>query len=207
MNILKHFREQPFVVFVALAALPHSTWAIATYMSGVAPQLNSWGDLPAFLWWVVPALFLAIAMDVGFVVTAGEIRAGNQSKWLVNTFYSLAFASYILQFLFVIHHAPAVPVGAGASPIVSGIGSVIQQICIFILPALLPGATVLYTLAHHETGNQNISLNATRVNENAPNLNDGVELAIPIPYEVEQDGFLALPVNFQNGHAKHEVTS
>lgn len=205
MNILKHFREQPFVVFVALAALPHSTWAIATYMSGVAPQLTSWGDLLAFLWWVIPALFLAIAMDVGFVVTAGEIRAGNQSKWLVNTFYSLAFASYILQFLFVIHHAPAVPVGSGASPIVSAIGSVIQQVCIFILPALLPGATVLYTLAHHETRHENISLNATRIDEKAPNLNDGLNSRITV-LESEPDHFLALPVNL-NHHASNEVTS
>lgn len=203
MSIWKHFKEQPFVVFVALAALPHSMWTIGTYMSGDFPRFAAWSDLPAVLWWLVPALSLAIAFDVGMVVTAGEIRGGNKSRWLVFTFYALSFASYVLQFLYVLPHAPHVPVGTGAQPFVINVGTFIQQVCIFLLPAFLPAATILYTMASHETANVRSDIKIEPLS--SPNFNETAISGVPIP-EIENTGqkqaFLEFPLNVNGKHVE-----
>lgn len=205
MSIWKHFKDQPFVVFVALAALPHSMWTIGTYMSGEFPRFMAWSDLPAVLWWLIPALSLAIAFDVGMVVTAGEIRSGNKSQWLVFTFYALSFASYVLQFLYVLPHAPNVPVGTGAQPIVTGIGVFIQQVCIFLLPAFLPAATILYTMASHETAN--VRSDAKLATVERSNLNELTVEAVPTP-EIENTGQnQAFLPHMWNGNGKHVETN
>lgn len=150
MNIWKHFKEQPFIVLVALAALPHTAWAIGTYTQGVQPSVSDWPSLVTALAWLVPPLAFAIAMDIGQVVTAGEIRAGNRSKWLVATFYSLAIFTYICQLLHGMHHYPKLEIGSGAAPFVVSVGSIISQCAVFVLPVLLPAATVLYAMAYHQ---------------------------------------------------------
>lgn len=150
MNIWKHFKEQPFIVLVAFAALPHTAWSVGTYTAGVQPNVTDWHTLIPALAWLFPPLAFAIAMDIGQVVTAGEIRAGNRSKWLVATFYALAAFSYITQLLHAMHHFPSLAIGAGAAPFVTNVGSFVSQAAIFVLPALLPAATVLYAMAYHQ---------------------------------------------------------
>lgn len=151
MNIWKHFKSQPFIVLVALAALPHTVWTIGTYTAGLQPDaFGDWSNLIRAVAWLFPPLMFGIAFDIGQVVTAGEIRNGNRSQWLVRTFYALAVFSYISQLLYAMHHYPKMGIGEGAAPIVTTVGSIISQIAVFVLPALLPVAQVLYTMAYHQ---------------------------------------------------------
>lgn len=205
MSIWKHFKEQPFVVFVALAALPHSMWTIGTYMSGDFPRFTSWADFPAVLWWLIPAVSLAIAFDVGMVATSGEIRNGNKSRWLVWTFYSLAVAMYVLQFLYVLPHVPDVAIGGGAKVAVSNVGIFAQQAAIFVLPAFLPLAAIFYTMASHETANTRSDVKQEPLN--SPNFNGTPISRIPT-HQIENEGqnqaFLEFPLN---GNGKHAETN
>lgn len=151
MNIWKHFKSQPFIVLVALAALPHTVWTIGTYTAGLQPDaFGDWSNLIRAVAWLLPPLMFGIAFDIGQVVTAGEIRNGNRSQWLVRTFYALAVFSYISQLLYAMHHYPKMGIGEGAAPIVTTIGSIVSQVAVFVLPALLPVAQVLYTMAYHQ---------------------------------------------------------
>jgi hypothetical protein len=151
MNIWKHFKEQPFIVLVAFAALPHTVWTIGTYTAGIQPDaFGDWANLIRAVAWLLPPLMFGIAFDIGQVVTAGEIRNGNRSRWLVRTFYALSVFSYISQLLYAMHHYPKLDIGTGAVPLVTSIGSFISQCAVFVLPALLPAAQVLYTMAYHQ---------------------------------------------------------
>ena len=192
MNIWKHFRQQPFIVLVALAALPHTVWTIGTYTAGIQPEAyGETSNLIRAIAWLLPPLAFGIAFDIGQVVTAGEIRSGNRSKWLVATFYALAVFSYVTQLLYAMHHYPKLAIGDGAVPAVTTIGSFISQCAVFVLPALLPAATVLYTMAYHQAVpiQQNQSISQTGKIDEFP-----------------EQSFLPLrqPVKSGNGHVSRE---
>lgn len=150
-SLVHHFREQPFISATALAALIHSTWALATTFGGAQPPLT---DDPAtwlrFAFWGLPALLVAFAFDIGQVVTSAEIRHGKRNRSKYATFFVLALATYYLQFTYMVHHIPLLTLGEGVAQSVYWIVMPARDLAIFIIPALLPASTLLYTFSQQD---------------------------------------------------------
>lgn len=143
MRVFRHFWEQPFVVSTGLAAFVHSTWALGTLFAGRQPEAAAnW----QFIGWIVPAALIAFALDVGQIATAAEIRAGQRTKAKFATFIIFAVATYYLQWLYMAHHMPALQLSQGVQRW-QGVPVFLRDAAIWIIPALLPLSTALYTLS------------------------------------------------------------
>src|SRR5690348_14888484 len=112
MKVLKHIFQQPFVTATGAAALVHSTWALGTLFAGVQPA-GGW----ALVGWLLPALLIAFALDVGQIVTSAEIRQNGLTRTRGLTFIVFAGATYYLQWLYIAHHMPALAIAAGVSDV------------------------------------------------------------------------------------------
>lgn len=127
-------------------AFLHSTWAIATFFSGPEPDRVAngvqWG-----LWLAEGCIFAGV-MDIGQVVTAMLIRAGKNTRGYKLTFAVFALATYITQFLYIIAHVPLVPIAAGVAEQYLPVAKFVRDATIFVLPAMLPVSTTLYTFSH-----------------------------------------------------------
>lgn len=139
----RHVTQQPFVLATGLAAFVHSTWALGTLFAGKQPDA-------AFNWqfagWIVPAALIAFALDVGQIATAAEIRAGQRTRGKYNTFIIFAIATYYLQWVYMANHMPALELAPGISDRWKDVPQIMQEAAIWIIPALLPLSTALYTL-------------------------------------------------------------
>lgn len=147
MKIIQHIVHQPFVFSTGLAALVHSTWSLGTLFAGKEPYPQF---TPTWFAWVIPAFLIAFAMDVGQVVTSAEIRAGNRTKTKYLTFAVFAAATYYLQWLYISHHMPSLALADGVRAEWSGSIAWIRDAAIWIIPALLPLSTLLYTFSGSE---------------------------------------------------------
>lgn len=151
MSTLKHIINQPFVFATGLAALIHSTWSLGTLFAGIQPDPS---DIVQFLGWIVPALLIAFAMDIGQIVTSAAIRERGLTFARGATFATFAFATYYLQWLYIAHHMPAMDLSAGVRSEWTSTAQLLRDGAIWIIPALLPLATLLYTFsdkAEHDT--------------------------------------------------------
>lgn len=151
MKMLKHATAQPFIFATGLAALVHSTWSLAVLFSGEPPlweptSLASWAR---WVYWLVPALLIAFALDVGQIATSTEIRAGDRTPTKYITFVVFAVATYYLQWLYIAHHMPALELGAGvySDGLAGRLVLLTRNAAIWFIPALLPLSTTMYTLA------------------------------------------------------------
>ncbi len=146
MKITKHLVDQPFIAATGLAALVHSTWSLGTLFAGTQPDIHTDGLIP-YLFWLVPALLIAFAMDVGQIATSAEIRAGHRTKSRYFTFGVFALATYYLQWVYIAHHMPALDLAPGVRESWGGVAQLIRDSAIWVVPALLPLSTTLYTLS------------------------------------------------------------
>lgn len=141
MNALKHAVGQPFVFATGLAALVHSTWALGTLFAGEQPE--GWH----IVGWLVPALLIAFALDVGQIATSAEIRSFGLTWRRGVTFIVFALATYYLQWLYAAHHMPALELAPGVRESWSESATVLRDAAVWIIPALLPLSTLLYTFS------------------------------------------------------------
>lgn len=141
--MIKHLIHQPFVFATGLAALVHSTWSLGTLFAGSEPPQFTF----AWFSWVIPAFLIAFALDVGQIVTSSEIRAGNHSRRKYATFIIFAAATYYLQWVYMVHHMPELALSAGIRETWGDVVTLIRDCAIWIIPALLPLSTLLYTLS------------------------------------------------------------
>lgn len=165
MNILRHLRENLFVTATGSAAFVHTTWAIGTLFSGIQPMVTaslvgnsgmwvaqSW----AALWWHIPSALLALALDVGQVVTSYRIRKDHERgakpirKYI--TFGVFAVATYYLQWLYMAHHLPDLPLALGVRAESQDAVTYIRDLALWFLPLLLPLSTFLYTISDMDEG-------------------------------------------------------
>jgi hypothetical protein len=152
----KHTTGQPFIAATAFAALVHSTWSLGTLFAGPAPTLSfalvriDPGAFAlqavALAYWLLPALAIAFALDVGQVATAHDISSGRRNWRKYVTFATFSVATYYLQFIYIAHHMPALDLGAGVA--YPGVVHAVRNAGLWIIPALLPASTLLYTLSH-----------------------------------------------------------
>ncbi len=143
MKFLKHMSENLFITFTGIAALVHSTWSLGTMFSGEAPQGNWW----ALAGWLLPAFFVAFAMDVGQISTSAAIRHNGLTWQRGLAFFVFAVATYYLQFLYIAHHMPALQIATGVSAWHRWAVETGRDAAIWILPLLLPLSTMLYTIS------------------------------------------------------------
>jgi hypothetical protein len=143
MKIFKHAVEQPFIFATGLAALVHSTWSLGTLFSGSEPAQFTL----AWIAWLIPAFLIAFALDVGQIVTSSEIRVGSRSRRKYITFAVFALATYYLQWVYMVHHMPELQLSPGIRESWGDTVTLIRDMAIWIIPALLPLSTLLYTLS------------------------------------------------------------
>jgi hypothetical protein len=143
MKFLKHAVEQPFVLATGAAALVHSTWALGTLFSGKQPD----GVSLALLGWLVPAFLIAFALDVGQIATSVEIRSHGMTTKRGITFFVFAAATYYLQWLYIAHHMPSLPLADGVRESWKESATTLRDAAVWIIPALLPLSTLLYTFS------------------------------------------------------------
>lgn len=141
-RILTHVIHQPFVVATGTAALVHSTWALGTLFAGNQPP-GGW----ALAGWLVPALLIAFALDVGQIVTSAEIRAYGLTRIRALTFLIFAGATYYLQWLYIAHHMPNLALASGVRDTWKEAATTLRDAAVWIIPALLPLSTLLYTFS------------------------------------------------------------
>lgn len=141
--MIKHLLINVFVTTTGIAAFFHSTWALGTFFAGLEPQQGTW----AWVWWVIPAALIAFALDIGQISTASEIKRGDRSLAKFITFGVLAAATYYLQFLYMAHHMPALELAPGISAAAQDTAILLRDAAIWLLPALMPISTVMYTLS------------------------------------------------------------
>lgn len=144
MKTLRHIRQQPFIFATGIAALIHSTWALGTLFSGIAPEVQfTW----AYISWIVPAFLIAFALDVGQISTSGQIRDSGLTTARGVTFVIFAFATYYLQWLYMAVHMPLLDISAGVTGVHYDIAVMLRNVGIWLIPALLPISTVSYTFS------------------------------------------------------------
>jgi hypothetical protein len=198
MKFLKHMSENLFITFTGIAALVHSTWSLGTMFSGVAPS----GDWLALAGWLLPAFFVAFAMDVGQISTSAAIRHNGLTWQRAVTFIAFALATYYLQFLYIAHHLPMLELASGLSASHRGNVQIAVDAAIWILPLFLPLSTILYTLSGGDKQEQAIAqapeiVIEKRKNEElpAPEQNDEHNNFAPIVLDLEN---LLLPDFIKN---------
>lgn len=145
-NAVNAMFSEPFVLATGIAALLHSTWSLAMMFSGAIPNAQTQP-----LQWVgtmLPAFLLAFSIDVGQIMTSRDIRRGMRNAGKILTFVALALATYYLQWMFMIAHVPELALGTGVSAKARDTVLALRDASIWIIPALLPIATTLYTISN-----------------------------------------------------------
>jgi hypothetical protein len=199
MKLLKHLSTQPFIVATGIAALVHSTWALAIYFSGTLPA-NA--DAIQVFGYYAPAFLIAFSLDVGQIVTSIEIRDGNRRRAKYATFFTFALATFFLQFLYISAHLPEIQLAAGIRSEWRSWILWLRDCAVIVLPALLPMSTLLYTFSHDEIKPGEPVDSSALATVNQPN-QESFTIETPSQSEVviEDERPLAAPVS-QNGHGK-----
>ena len=189
MRIWKHITGQPFIFATGLAALVHSTWSLGTLFSGDEP--TTW---LAWVGWLIPALLIAFALDVGQIVTSAEIRSGSRTKAKYLTFLVFAGATYYLQWLYMAHHMPEVSLAAGVRESWAGAATLLRDAAVWLIPALMPLSTALYTFSYAPTP-RNDDVSSAGMGRTDPQLaqviRDPEPLPVALPAAPEQIGLMA----------------
>jgi hypothetical protein len=153
VRVLKHLFQQPFIAATGAAALVHSTWALGTLFAGAQPE-GIWH----LVGWLIPALLIAFALDVGQIATSAEIRQHGLTLARGVTFIVFAGATYYLQWLYIAHHMPAMAIAAGVSDIARPAAISMRDAALWVIPALLPLSTLLYTFSSGEREREQIGV-------------------------------------------------
>lgn len=143
-DLLSRFWTHAFVIATGTAALAHSTWTLASAFGGAEPSQFS----QAWWAWLAPGLLLAFAFDVGQIAISVELRNGERTRPKYVAFVVLALSTYFLQWWYLAHHLPALPLAEGLRPEWRGFASLISDAILWVAPGLLPIATTLYTWSY-----------------------------------------------------------
>lgn len=159
-NVISYVREHLFILSTAAAATPHTVWVAATLFAGVAPaaDIGDPASVAAWLEWLLPGVALAFAYDAGLVAISTKLKHGETSVGMYSAFALLSVATYFSQWLFVVHHFPALTLSAGVRADWRETVELIRDSAIWILPLMLPLAITLYTFSH---GKQKAGTGAT----------------------------------------------
>jgi len=154
MQIRKHLLEHIFIIATSIAMVVHSTWTFGTLFAGKQPiPMLSPLDIPsivAYLFWLIPALLVAVAIDIGQIQTAMKLAKSNHwghKAALFVTFIALAVAGFYLQWYNLAHHIPFLEFAPGLTSETQAEFQGFKDLAIIFIPALLPISVVLYTVS------------------------------------------------------------
>lgn len=140
-RMLKH----PFVLATAVAAFLHNTWTVSVFFGGMQPDVTELGKL---ILWLVPGVLISFSLDIGLLSTANDLaQPENRRPGLFVTFFVLALAMYILQWMYIIHHMPALELSSGVRVEWRDGVALLRDWALFIIPGLLPISMSLYTFS------------------------------------------------------------
>jgi hypothetical protein len=150
---------------IAIATFKHSAWSFGAVMEGLPPKLD-WAHLTfdlagtfaigSLLIWYFWGALMAVASDVGMVVIAKSFRSAREDgfTWredglLMGAYIIVAFISAYTQFYYAAQHTAPLLATASQIPSLQNGGSLnwLLQYAVVILPPMLPGMSILYTLA------------------------------------------------------------
>lgn len=145
-----------FVIATGFAALVHSTWSASTLFSGLPPVHTGDEATLRYAWrmfeWILPGLLIAFSLDIGQIATSHEIRVciarGEKPVRKYIVFAVFAVATYYLQWMYMAHHVPLLPLGEGVSAVHRPFAETVRDAAVWLVPALLPLSTLLYTYSH-----------------------------------------------------------
>lgn len=126
---------------IALATFQHTTWAAATVFEGPRPM----DDITALRLWYFNGSLLAIAIDIGMLVAARELRKAFNLVMLL-AFVIAAVASFYTQILFSIAHTAEFTLGPGVSTYWKAALDGIIQARVLLVPAMLPLFAIIFTI-------------------------------------------------------------
>ena len=150
-KLIELVQHHGFIAATSVAMFVHSTWTFNTLFAGEQPNLD--GSLEMwvrYLMWVLPGALIALAIDVGQIQTSSKIkhaRGWSDRIPLLVTFSMLAIAGYYLQWFHMAHHLPALDLGDGLDVRHYSTVELLKGLSIWIIPALLPLSTILYTVS------------------------------------------------------------
>jgi uncharacterized membrane protein YidH (DUF202 family) len=151
-RIIERLAAHGFIIATSVAMFVHSTWTFNTLFAGQQPTIDgSLSQWISYLLWVIPGALIALAIDIGQIQTSGKIiheRRRAQRLALIVTFGMLALAGYYLQWFHLVHHMPALDFGQGLTEATRASVTGWRDLAIFIVPALLPLSTILYTVSN-----------------------------------------------------------
>lgn len=155
-RLIKHVKSNPFVGLSAFAASVHTAWAFGTLFSGAQPHVTAslLGDFGAWstqsialCLWLLPAIALAIALDVGMVETSMNIHQGDVSIGRYATFAALASGSYYMQMLHLAVHMPELQLSTAVAPMQESTVLWLRNAAVFIVPLLLQLPILLHVMS------------------------------------------------------------
>lgn len=132
------------MVYLAIAAatFQHTMWAAATVFEGPMPiEFQS----PDWWRWHLNGGLIAVAIDVGMLVAARELRK-KTTLVMAGAFISAAIATFYTQVLFSLNHTQAMILGSGVSEYWSGFLDPIVQARVILVPLMLPLFATIFTL-------------------------------------------------------------
>ncbi len=134
-----------FVISTGFAALMHSTWTLSTAFGGMEPAVQF---SQAWWSWVIPGFAIAFSFDVGQIAISVDLRRGERTTPKYVAFVVVAFSTYYLQWVYMAAHIPLIAFGPGVAPEAIGAATFLRNLVLWIVPALLPIATTLYTFSY-----------------------------------------------------------
>lgn len=140
---------------VAIATFEHTAWAAAFLFEGPVTQADS-----SVFWWLRGSL-IAIAVDVGMLMTSRYLQTAKSSKQkivLAVSFFVAALTSFYSQVIYITYHTPQFALSDGVSSYWRAILEPVIEARVVLLPFALPMLATIYTIArlfrHYEIEQQ-----------------------------------------------------
>ncbi len=157
-----------FVLVVGLAAWIHSLWSFSVIIGGDAPVIATWQDVARWLYWALPGMAAAAAVDIGLISLAAQFRNGHGNRAKLVTFGVLSLISYLGQALFALSHGGKYVPSSGLSAFSVSVASVVWELLIWTLPAALPVVLVLWAWSDSQKAAPVQTTETALVTTNAP---------------------------------------
>ena len=150
------FNREMFIIAIGAAAYLHSLWSFGTFLGGAQPDPLLGGvHILHYLGWLIPAMLLAFALDVGMIKTSQELRKGKATFAMYAAFGLLATITYTLQWLYSVHHMSAITIGAGVPVGMRDLATNVSNfLTVWLLPGALPITAIAYTFASSDATEQ-----------------------------------------------------
>lgn len=132
-------------IVIAIATFTHTTWSAANVFQGNMPGHTL---SLAVIWWYIQGGLVAIAIDIGMLVSADSI-AKKYTKTMLMAFILAAIASAYTQLLYATHHVSVFTFGEGVTPAWQYRLQALIDARVVFMPLALPAFAIIYTISAH----------------------------------------------------------